>query len=445
MPKWLNKPVAGFLFYDFANSAFATTVLAVIFNRYYSEVLAGGAAGTHIDLGLWRGQVPGVSLWNLVVAASMAVVAVISPLLGALADRAAWKRRMLIMFCYTGVACTCLLWGVEKGDLLLASALFIGANVAFSAGNSIYNAFLNQISSPEDYGKISGAAWGFGYLGGGICLVLNMVMLSKPELLGFPAGTFGVGSCVLVAGLWWGVFAIPTILWLKDAPLPASPPTHLRHLTGEAWHKVISTMRQVNRYRQLVRFLIAYLIFNDAIETVIVVASIFGGQVVGLTTPELVVYFVMIQGTAFLGSLLFGWLADRLGQKRTLMLSLAIWLGVVVWAYEIGWFIDKRTDFYIIGVLAGLVMGGSQSVARSLQALFTPSNQTAEFFGFFSLSGKFASVFGSATFAVAVMATGSLGAGILALGAFFIVGGAILATVNIEEGIEMANLENSDC
>jgi len=433
MLKWITKPVAGFLFYDFANSAFATTVLAVIFNRYFAEVIAGGTTGTMVNLPWGSVNFPGAAIWNFVVAASMAVVALTSPLVGAMADRAGWRRRLLTIYCIAGVACTCALAPMGRGDLLFASLLFIGANLGFSGGNVFYNSFLPDLGTPQTYGRISGAAWGFGYLGGGLCLVLNLIMLQKPELLGFPAGYFGVGSCVFVAGIWWGLFAIPTMIWLKDKQAPIQH-ISLWQKTREGWAEVSQTLRHVRRYKHLFRFLIAYLIFNDGIETTIVTASIFGSEVVGLDTKELVGFFILIQGTAFIGSIIFGWLADRIGNKTSLMLSLAIWLGVVVWAYNLGWWIGMKEEYYIIGVITGLVMGGSQSAARSLQALFTPKKHSAEFFGFFSLSGRFANVFGTAIYGTAIVLTGGVKPAILTLGLFFLVGGLLLYFVNEHEG-----------
>jgi len=429
----MTRPVVGFLFYDFANSAFATTVLAVIFNRYFAEVIAGGATGTVMTLPWGTVTIPGAAAWNFVVAASMAIVALSSPLLGAMADRAGWRRRLLIIYCLFGVACTCALAPMGHGDLVLASLLFIGANLGFSGGNVFYNAFLPDLGTPQTYGRISGAAWGFGYLGGGLCLVLNLIMLQNPELLGFPAGSFGVGSCVLVSGIWWGLFAIPSMVWLKENTATTTQIT-LRQKAREAWTEVSQTLRHVRRYKHLFRFLIAYLIFNDGIETTIVTASIFGSEVVGLNTKELVVFFIMIQGMAFIGSLIFGWLADRIGNKNSLMLSLGVWLGVVIWAFNLGWWIGMKEEYYIIGVITGLVMGGSQSAARSLQALFTPRKHSAEFFGFFSLSGRFANVFGTAIYGLAIVITGGVKPAILTLGLFFIVGGILLHFVDEREG-----------
>lgn len=435
--KWLTKPVAGWLMYDFANSAFATTVLAVIFNRYFAEVIAGGTTGTQWSLGDWSIRVPGAAMWNFVVAASMALVAVSSPIFGAIADRHGIRKKMLGIYCYLGVICTAMLTFVGTGDILLAALLFIGANLGFSGGNVFYNAFLLDLGNEKTYGRISGVAWGFGYLGGGLCLVLNLIMLQKPQLLGFPSGYFTVGDCILVSAIWWGLFALPTFFWIREKTV-SSNRTNMLTTFAYGWRQVGQTIRQIRKFKQLLRFLIAYLIFNDGIETVIVTASIFGAEVVGMNTGELILFFILIQGMGMVGSMIFGWLADKMGNKNSLLLSLGIWLAIVIWAFNLGWMIDMKREFYVLGILSGLVMGGSQSTARSLQALFTPAQHSAEYFGLFSLSGRFANIFGTAIYGAVIVITGGVQTAILALGVFFLAGGIILLFVDEQDGAETA-------
>ncbi|MBM3328097.1 MAG: MFS transporter [Calditrichaeota bacterium] len=436
-PEWLTRPILGWVSYDFANSAFATTVLAVIFNRYFSEVVAGGESGTLFRFFGQEVRLNGATVWSYIVALSTGLVAITSPILGAIADQAGWRRLMLGLFTYIGVVATLGLSLVGEGEVGSGSLLFIVANFGFAGALVFYNAFLVDLGTAQTYGRISGLAWGVGYVGGGLCLVLNLLMLQKPSVLGFGPEPFSVGACVAVSGLWWGIFTLPTLLWVRDKAKPKRNVGIVR-LTFLSWRRVIETLRQVRRYRQLARFLIAYLFFNDGIETVIVMASIFGAQVIGMEAGELVLFFIMIQGTALIGSLIFGYLADRIGNRRTLLLSLWVWLAVVLWAYKIGWLFDMRTEYYLLGILVGLVMGGSQAAARSLQALFTPSAHSAEFFGFFSVSGKVASVFGPLVYGTAIYFTGGLQSGILALGLFFIVGIILLITVNEGEGLAVA-------
>lgn len=427
--------------YDFANSAFATTILAVIFNHYFAEVVAGGETGVPVNLLGASFYIPGASLWGFLVAVSTALVALSSPILGAISDRAGWRKRFLAVYCYVGVAATVLMSRVGPGDLLWASLLFLVANMGFSGGNVFYNAFLLDVTRREYYGWVSGLAWGVGYLGGGLCLALNLLMLSRPQWLGFAEGGFTVGDCVLAAGLWWGVFAVPTMLWVREPVAAESLPW--MSLAREGWERIRRTLREIRRYRELAKFLLAYLLFNDGIETVIVMASIFGAEVVGLDPAELVVYFLMIQATALVGSLVLGALADRFGNKRMLLVTVVVWTGVVLWAFQLGWLTDLRTEFYLLGVASGLVMGGSQSIARSLQGAFTPRERAAEFFGFFAISGKFAAIFGTAIYGAAIWITGGVKPGILVLGVLFVAGGMVLAVVDEQAGIRAAQEECS--
>jgi len=433
----LTKPVIGWISYDFANSAFATIVLAVIFNRYFALVVAGGQEGVTLSLPWGYITIPGASMWAFLVAISTAVVVVLSPFFGAMADQAGLRKRLLVTCCYIGVAATITLSIIGEGDILTGSIIFMIANFGFAAGNVFYNAFLLDVSKRETFGKVSGLAWGLGYLGGGLCLILNLIMLERPQLLGFPEGAFDVGDCMIVAGVWWGLFALPTCIWLKDRDRPERKPS-LIEMTIAGCKRLGRTFSEIRRYRQLIRFLIAYLLFNDGIETVIIMASIFGAIEVGMSAGAIVGFFIMVQAAALSGAFLFGWIADWFGNRNTLLVTLVIWFGVVVWAFFLGWFTDTKTEFYIIGVLAGMAMGGSQTTARALQASFTPRDQSAEFFGFWAISGRFASIFGPLIYGAAILATGGVRSGILALGLFFIAGGVVLWCVDEVEGVQAA-------
>lgn len=424
-----SKPVIGWIFYDFANSAFATTVLAVIFNQYFSEVIAGGEKGTDFSILGTSFKLPGAVIWNYLVAFSTILVALSSPLLGAIADYTRVRKILLAAYCYLGVFATILLAFSGPENLLFACLLFIIANFGFAGGNVFYNTFLLDVSPKKYFGRISGIAWGLGYLGGGLCLVLNLIMLKYPQIIGFEKDYFTVRHCIIVAGVWWGLFAIPTMVWIKE-PGVRKQYKNLITLTKIGVNRLKDTFVEIKKYRQLSKFLLSYLLFNDGIETIIIMASIFGATVIGLNPGELVMFFILIQASGFAGALSFGWIADWIGNKKTLMITLIIWLLVVLWAYKIGFLVNLRVDFFLMGILAGLVMGGSQTVARSMQAFFTPSHKSAEFFGFFAISGRFASAFGPIIYGTTILLTSSLQKGILVLGLFFIAGGAVLFFVD---------------
>ena len=421
--------------YDFANSAFATTILAVIFNQYFATVVAGGVSGVKI----FGFQLHGASFFTFTVSISMAISAAFSPFLGAIADASRSKKRFLMAFCYIGVLFSGFLYFVHEGDYWMGAVFFIIANIGFAEGNVFYNAFLPEISNQQNIGRISGLGWALGYVGGGALLAINLIMLKYSEWLGFPSGYFSVHDCFLSVSLWWLIFSAPTFFFLKEGmERPDLRPdlTLKKGYFKEGYRRLQHTFRRIKTFRELTKFLVAFLIYNDGIETVIVMASIFGADVLGMETGEIILFFLMIQGIAFFGSLIFGFLADAVGNKRTVMISLGIWSLIVLWAFRLGVLWDPKTEFWILGMLAGLVMGGSQAASRSLQGIFTPDANSAEFFAFFGVSGKFASIFGPLTYGILIALTGSVQSGILSVLLFFIVGMAILWTVNEKKGIE---------
>jgi len=418
--------------YDFANSAFATTILAVIFNQYFAMVVAGGERGVEF-LGF---HLHGASFFTFSVSVSMAISAVLAPFLGAVADASASKKRFLMAFCYTAILFTGLLYFVHVGNYWRGAIFFIIANIGFAGGNVYYNAFLPEISNDQNIGRISGLGWALGYIGGGVLLAINLIMLKYPDWLGFPVGYFTVQDCFLSVALWWLIFSLPTFLLLKERSQKVRLSSYEKSYFKEGYRRLQHTFHRIKSFRELTKFLIAYLIYNDGIETVIVMASIFGADVLGMETEELILFFLMIQGIAFFGSLIFGFLADAIGNKKTVMISLAIWALIVIWAFWLGIIWDPKTEYWILGILAAIVMGGSQAASRSLQGILTPNENSAEFFGFFAVSGKFASVFGPLIYGILITLTGSVQSGILSVLLFFVVGMAMLWTVDERKGME---------
>jgi UMF1 family MFS transporter len=425
-----KREIIGWAMYDFANSAFATTIVAVIFNQYFATVVAGGERGVAI-LGF---RLHGASFFTFTLSTSMALSAVTSPFLGAVADASGVKKRFLMVFCYAGVLFTGLLYFVHAGSYWMGALLFIFANIGFAEGNVFYNAFLPEISNEQNIGRVSGFGWALGYIGGGALLAINLIMLKYPEVIGFPRDYFTVQDCFLSVALWWLVFSVPTFLFLRDRA-GESPSVRGRYFK-DGYQRLRRTFLRIKTFRELTKFLIAFLIYNDGIETVIVMASIFGAEVLGMQTGEIILFFLMIQGIAFIGSLIFGFLADAIGSKRTVMISLGIWSLIVLWAYGLGIVWDPKTEYWILGVFAALVLGGSQAASRSLQGIFTPEGNSAEFFAFFGVSGKFASIFGPLIYGILIAITGSVRSGILSILLFFVAGMMILWKVNEKKGTE---------
>jgi len=426
-----KKEIFGWVMYDFANSAFATTILAVIFNQYFSTVVAGGERGVPL-LGF---RLHGTSFFTFSISLSMAISAVLSPFFGAVADLSGTKKRFLMIFCYTSILFTGLLHFVHAGNYWMGAIFFIIANIGFAGGNVFYNAFLPQISTDQNMGRISGLGWAWGYMGGGALLAINLVMLKYPEWVGLTVGYFTVQDCFLSVAVWWLIFSLPTFLFLREKAKKSFLPSEKNYFQA-GYQRLQHTFCRIKTFRELTKFLVAYLIYNDGIETVIIMASIFGAEVLGMKTDELILFFLMVQGIAFFGSLIFGFLADAIGNKKTVMISLVIWSLIVIWAYQLGVVWDPKTEYWILGVLVALVLGGSQAASRSLQGILTPEVNSAEFFGFFAIAGKFASIFGPLIYGILVAMTGSVRSGILSVLLFFIIGMGILWTVNEKRGME---------
>ena len=340
-----------------------------------------------------------------------------------------------MVFCYFAVLFTGLLYFVHEGDYWMGAVFFILANIGFAGGNVFYNAFLPEISTDQNIGRISGLGWALGYIGGGLLLAINLIMLKYPGWIGFPSGYFTVQDCFFSVALWWLIFSLPTFLLLKER-------AYGQELLSEGGYfragylRLRHTFHRIKSFRELAKFLVAFLIYNEGIETVIVMASIFGAEVLGMETNELILFFLMIQGIAFVGSMIFGVLADAIGNKRTVIVTLVIWSFIVLWAFQLGIVWDPKTEYWILGVLVATVLGGSQAASRSLQGLFTPDANSAEFFGFFAVSGKFASIFGPLIYGILIAITGSVQSGVLSVLIFFVVGMVILWTVNEKRGME---------
>lgn len=426
--------IFGFSAYDFANSAFATVILSVLFNQYYAGVVAGGAEGVDV----FGRNVPGATVYSVFFSFSMLVVVLAGPFLGALSDRGAGRIRYLAAFWLPGTLLTAVLAWVGPGDWLWGGIVFALAYICFAASAIFYNALLPEVAPRHELGRISGIAWGVGYVGGALLLVLNLLMLQKPQVLGFAEGTFSIHACFASVAVWWFLFSLPA-LWIFR--FEASE--HRQRLLGrklvkrsiwresrESIREVRSTFRSLRRTRNFIRFLIAYLIYNDGVQTVVAMASIFGAQELGMTESELILFFLLIQVNAFLGSLGLGWLADRRGHKPALLLAVSVWASMTVWGYAIGIFGNPKLEYWILGSIAGLFLGGIQTCSRSLVTHWIPDRRESEFFGFFAVMTRIAAVIGPLVFGGLVALTGELRTAILSVAVFFIGGGAVLLTVD---------------
>lgn len=433
-----SKEIWGWGLYDFANSPFATTILAVIFNRYFAEIIARGDAGVPVSLFGWQVTLPGVTFFTYTVAAGMLIVAAISPVLGAIADYSGSKKKFLAFFCYLGAIFTGLLYFVHAGEYWKGAFVFLVAQVGFAAANVFYNAFLPEISTSRNIGWISGFGFTLGYLGGTLLLAINLVMLRPPAWLGI-SSPFTPQDCFLSVGIWWAVFAIPTFLWLKERPpIPHGRETRSYLVVG--FSRLAETFRRIRNYSELSKFLLAFLIYNDGIQTVIIVAAIFVDVALGMSDTEVVTLFLVIQATAFVGAILLGAISDRLGNKRTVTLTLVLWSAVAVWGYFLGFTGNVNAEVWGLGMVVGLILGGSQSASRALQGQFTPAQNSAEFFAFYGIAGKFSAVLGPLTYGSIYALTQDIRKAILSLLAFFLAGLILLIWVDEKKGAEQARV-----
>lgn len=426
-----RRSILGWVMYDFAESAFATSLLVAVLPIYYLGIAPKGSIV--LSLGPWHIATAATSLWAYTVSLSTLLVAIPSPVLGSIADSSGARKRSLALFGYVGALFSGLLVLVGQGEYLLASALFCIANVGSVGGSIFYNSLLVDVAPPGRMDWLSGKGFAYGYVGGGTLLVANLIMIARPGWFGIPSVEWAARISFLTVGIWWAVFALPTLLWVRELPFTDLRPTG-RYLSlgiRRTW----GTIRHLVGYRDLFCFLLAYLIFNDGIQTVIVIAIPYGKETLGIGTGTLMGVLVLIQAIGVPGSLLWGKIAEKWGAKRAQTATLVIWSGVVIYA----WRMTSAIEFWVLGLLVGIVLGGSQAISRSLYGAMIPPARTAEFYGFFAMSSRFSSFLGPLAFGLTHDLTGSMRAGILFLIVFFLAGLALLAFVDVERGRRLAH------
>jgi UMF1 family MFS transporter len=413
--------------YDWANSAYSTLSITVLLLYIQRDVFPNETWG---DVG--------VIVWGWGIGATMLAAAVLSPICGAIADAHASKRRWLAATALPGAAAAALLFVVPPSSPWLVTSLFLAASLGFELSVGFYNGFLPEIADDHNMGRVS--AWGFalGYIGGGLALALVTALFLWGDAIGLPTqNAFRSRLGLLVMGLWWGLFSLPTLLLLRDKRPASREPLPIAQAARRALREVGQTIRNVRRYRTLALYLLAFLVFNDGVQTMITQSGTFANKVLAMQPKELVLVILMIQFIALPGSLLVGHLADRWGQKPVLLACLVIWIGLLIRAF----YITTTAEFWWMAAVAALVLGGTQSVSRAIMGLMTPQKHAAEFFGFFNLSGKATSMFGPVLFSTVLAATKSAHWAIVSLLVFFVVGFLMVLPVNIAEGRRVARAE----
>jgi UMF1 family MFS transporter len=417
-----RRELRAWAMYDWANSVFMTIVI-LVFPIYFANVAAAGLPSAVAS-----------ARFAAATTVSMLIVALLSPFLGAAADFAAMKKKMLASCLLLGVVATGGLYFVGRGDWKLGALLFMLGNIGVTSSIVFYESLLPHIAGPEEVDRVSSAGYAIGYVGGGLLLAVSLLMIQKPAWFGIPSGEMATRLSFLAAALWWLLFSIPLFRRVPEPPVPPE----LRRQPGESLLRVSvvrlgQTLREVKQYKQTLLFLIAFFIYNDGIGTIIRMASIYGTEI-GIAPGFLIGSLLLVQFVGIPFSFLFGMLAGKIGAKRAIFVALAVYLGVSVFGYSM----KTPRDFLIMAILVGTVQGGSQALSRSLFTTMIPKHKSSEFFAFFSVFEKFAGILGPAVFSLVITATGSSRGAILSLIFFFFAGGLLLALVNVEKGQQAA-------
>ena len=413
--------------YDWAVSSMQTVITTAVFPIYFIQV--AGADRT-----------PEAATQSLGYANTVAaiVIALLAPILGAVADFKAAKKRFLFAFMLIGVVATAGMFFIDRGELLFASALFVLSIAGATGSMTFYEALLPHIATDEEIDRVSTAAYAIGYIGGGLLLAINLAWISNPGLLGLPSGdgitadqaTLPARLAFVSVGIWWLLFSIPVLRIVPEPPRTVeSDEGSTANPFTVAFSRLGETLREMRHFKQAFLAMLAFTIYNDGIQTIIKMATAFGTEI-GIARPALIKAILLVQFVGIPFAFAFGTLAGKLGAKRSIFLGLVVYTGICIYAYGI----HTEREFYILAVLVGLVQGGTQALSRSLFASMVPKHKSGEFFGFYSVFEKFGGILGPLAFAIAIGQTGSSRGAILWVIAFFVIGGAILAKVDVKEG-----------
>ena len=419
VPRDVPRVIWSWALYDWANSAFTTLVVTFIYSTWFSKAMAPD-------------EVTGTAWWSRAVAVSAILTAILSPILGAAADRAGARKRFLAVttaLCIAGTTILAFIPPSLPNAALVALVVYVIADWGFETGYTFYNAFLPQIASPERIGRVSGYGWGLGYAGGLVCMAIALVGFAgdRPWFGMSTAEGFNFRATNLLVAGWYLVFALPLFLFVPERRSGA-----LRLDVSGTFRELGHTIKAIGRYREIIKFLLARLVFNDGLVTVFAFGGIYAQGTFGMTISEVIVFGIALNLASGLGAFVFGFLDDRIGGKKTIMLTLvalSVATLIAVWA-------PTRTWLWVGGVLIGLFVGPNQSASRSLMGRFVPERHQAEFFGFFQLSGKATAFLGPLLLGAASLAFDSQRAGVATVLAFFLVGGVLLTLVDERRGIE---------
>lgn len=420
-----KKAISAWTMYDWGNSAFATTIMAAVLPVYYTSVAAGNLAPNMAT-----------AYWGYTSSISALVAAIISPILGALADFSGTKKRFLTIFMVVGVTATALLYFVKTGDWLLASLLFLFGNVGFAGSLVYYDGLLPHVARPDEIDQVSSRGYAMGYIGGGILLALNLVMIMfLPDALGVDTALMTRLSFVTVA-IWWFIFTLPLLLNVKEPPRRIEVGEENMKPVQVSFKRLAETFKEIRHYRDLSLGMLAFWVYANGIGTIIVMATAYGNEL-GFGQTTLIGTLLMVQFLAAPFAFLFGWLAKKIGTIKGIYISLAVYTLISI----LGYFMYQEWQFWVLGALVATVQGGSQALSRSMIGKMIPKSKSAQFYGFFSVFEKFASILGPFLFGVVSTLMGHSRLSIVSLIVFFAVGIFILTKVNLANGIQVAEAD----
>lgn len=417
---FMNKKIWGWAFYDWANSAFATTVIAGFFPIFFKQYWSDPAD-------------PQSSTFYLGVANSLSaiLIALMAPFLGAVADRGGAKKKFLFLFAFLGVLMTAGLCFVRMGMWPCAIILYVLGSIGFMGGNVFYDALLPSIASRKQVDFVSSLGFSLGYIGGGLLFLVNVLMYLKPQLFGIPDGSTAIRIAFMTVAVWWAVFSLPVFLFVPE-PREESVLSFRKAFCG-GWHQLRNTFKDVRHLKVVGIFLLAYWFYIDGVHTIVRMAVDYGMSL-GFSSGTLMTALLLVQFVAFPAALIYGWLANRIGVKAGLYIAVAAYSLVTVLAF----FMQASWQFYVLAVMVGLFQGGIQALSRSYYTRLIPANKSAEFFGFYNMLGKFAAVFGPLLMGLMTLFTGSNRSGMLSIIVLFLLGAFFLSKVNEAEGYRMA-------
>lgn len=404
--------------YDWANSAYATIVMAVFFQLMFSSY--------------WYTEPGGNSTTPLGIANAISslVIVLLAPVLGAIADRGGLKKHFLLFFTVVGVLFTVALYYVHAGEWFLALAVFVVGGIGFSGANVFYDAMLVDVSREERFDIVSSAGYGLGYLGGGLALVLSILFYARRDWFGFTSVEQAKLASFILCGIWWALFSLPLLFAVKEKRIRHDE--SIGRAVGHGLRQIVQTFHEIRRLKVVFLFLAAYWLYIDGVDTIMRMAADYGKRL-GFADTDLVLALLITQFVGFPAAIIYGKLGEKFGTRPALLVAVGVYIGVTIYGYAM----DEVRDFYILAITVGLVQGGIQALSRSMYARLIPKSKSAEFFGFYNMLGKMAAVIGPLLMAIVSELTGSARLSILSVIILFVLGGILLFFVNEAEGRRM--------